>query len=53
VYLGVVGPGVDVVERQYWPFDRERVRRAAAWGLMDLLRRKLSTVPRSGATTRP
>jgi nicotinamide-nucleotide amidase len=41
VYLGVSGPGVDVVERQFWPFDRERVRRAAAWGLMDLLRKKL------------
>ncbi|MBL8950461.1 MAG: CinA family nicotinamide mononucleotide deamidase-related protein [Myxococcaceae bacterium] len=41
VYLAVCGPGVDAVERHYWPFDRERVRRAAAWGLMDLLRRKV------------
>ena len=41
VYLGVVGPGVDVVERHFWPFDRERVRRWGAWQLMDLLRRKL------------
>ncbi len=39
VYLAVAGPGVDVVKREYWPYDRELVRRAAAWGLMDLLRR--------------
>jgi len=42
VYLAVAGPGVDVVQRQHWPFDRERVRRWAAWGLMDLLRRQLA-----------
>ncbi len=43
VYLAVSGPGVDVVERHNYPaFDRERVRRAATWGLMDLLRRKIA-----------
>lgn len=45
VYLGVSGPGVDVVERHFWPFDRERVRRWAAWQLMDLLRRKCAMRP--------
>jgi nicotinamide-nucleotide amidase len=41
VYLGVSGPGVDLVERFHWPFSRDLVRRAAAWQLMDLLRRKI------------
>jgi len=42
VYLAVVGPGgFERVARHSFPFDRDRVRRAAAWALMDLLRRSL------------
>jgi nicotinamide-nucleotide amidase len=42
VYVGIAGPGVDVVERFYWPFARDLVRRAAAWMTMDLVRRQLN-----------
>jgi nicotinamide mononucleotide (NMN) deamidase PncC len=40
VYFAVVGPvGLERVERRVFPFfDRERVRRSAAWALMNLLR---------------
>jgi nicotinamide-nucleotide amidase len=40
VYFAVVGPvGLERLERRVFPFfDRERVRRSAAWALMNLLR---------------
>src|SRR5439155_17307785 len=41
VFVAVCGPIVDACERHHFPFDRERVRRAAAWALMDLLRLNL------------
>lgn len=39
VYVAVVGPGVEAVERHFFPGDRERVRRFAAHAALDLLRR--------------
>jgi nicotinamide-nucleotide amidase len=43
VYLAVAGPnGFERTARHSWVgMDRERLRRAAAWALMDLLRRSL------------
>jgi nicotinamide-nucleotide amidase len=45
VYLAVAGPdGFERTARRTWPgMERERIRRAAAWALMDLLRLSLKT----------
>jgi nicotinamide-nucleotide amidase len=45
VYVAVVGPGVQVVERHFFPGDRERVRRFAAHAALDLLRRTAQAQP--------
>jgi nicotinamide-nucleotide amidase len=45
VYVAVVGPGVEQVERHFFPGDRDRVRRFAAHAAVDLLRRACQASP--------